>query len=1074
MAPTVFAGNSSFFEASGWHRFFLNQKLQIASPDTALAGLCGLLPDSLTGRPFAQLFAPACQNKLTAALSQLSGPAARPVHSLALELHCNRQHLPVEIMLYPAPQPGPAYLGFIRAIPAPVITFLEENITSQLSLKNRQLKAVAELGHHIAAILDLDTLLNYVVDSLSQEFDYTYTSIFIVDANETTAHLKAASGTAIDELPPEHLSLKINNQTIIGRVATTAKPILTGQAAQYQGQIPAHWAINTCSELAVPVISSGQVLGILDVQSQNPNQYNDDDLLLLQTIADQLAAAIENARLFEERDRRMAELAVFSQIGVSIVGGQNLTRVLSDILQRVNALFQVEAVSLMLLKEDGLHFAVATGAGADEVKSFVLKPGQGIAWSVVESRQTIRVDDVAADPRHFSDIDSAIEFKTRSLLAVPVQIQDRIIGVIEVMNRLDGRPFTRENEVTMEFIASAIAVTIENARLFQETQDQLKALTTLTQASEAMTKAQNLDLLLDSVLTFSLSIINAKTGAIILLNHAANKLSIEAARGLSDEEIASFNRRNFSQYMGIFSELLRTRQTLEVTNSASDPRIFTNNGAAWTFPPAFTLLPLFSQDNFIGSILLYALPDDDARALLRTVADMAAVAIDKARLFEETNRWLAEVLTLYTLADQLTKVLDMGLEDVIQSSVSVLEHALDCDRCCILLKEPATEGDALVLSACSGWYEADPDHLDMQYVAAVAETLFDAPHTLYIEDITNPDAITPLGLPDPALFWQNRPPGNRRQIQFRSVMIVPLIVKDELLGVLTIDDRRPQAFGHSEERLLTIASAQIATAIENIRLYDNLERRAAELEVALKEMQEAHRIKSEFVQNVSHELRTPLTFVRAYVELILEGSLGPVPEEVYQKLQIVSQKTTAITRLVEDVISLQRVEAGNLRFERISPYELITRATYAAKASAAEYNIDIIARGSPNLPGVNVDVDRIGQVFDNLVANAIKFSPAGSKIYIGARQEGDWINFYVQDFGIGIPADKLDKVFERFYQVDGSTTRRYGGTGLGLAIVKQIVEAHGGQVTVESTINKSTTFSFKLPVFQENVTIKPV
>jgi two-component system sensor histidine kinase VicK len=138
-----------------------------------------------------------------------------------------------------------------------------------------------------------------------------------------------------------------------------------------------------------------------------------------------------------------------------------------------------------------------------------------------------------------------------------------------------------------------------------------------------------------------------------------------------------------------------------------------------------------------------------------------------------------------------------------------------------------------------------------------------------------------------------------------------------------------------------------------------------------------------------------------------------------------------------------------------------------AIASAAEHEIEIISHSVPELPNVRVDVGRIGQVFDNLVGNALKFSPAGSKININAEVENGKVKFSIQDQGIGIPADKLDKIFERFYQVDGSTTRRYGGAGLGLTIVKQIIEAHGGHITVESEPDKGTTFLFWLAVDKE-------
>jgi signal transduction histidine kinase len=1057
MTPTVFTGDATqFFAASGWRQFFLDEQFALSPPCSSLAELCNIPSSRLTGYPFLNLFSSSTRETLHSCLLQLTATSTHPISSLTLELQSdNHNYEPVEVMLYPAPEKNSrhCYVGFIRSVPDTTLNFLAENIKPQLGLKNKQFETVAQLGHHIASILDSGTLLDYVVESLSRNSEYQYTSIFLVDNDETCLTLRAASNISIDNLPPDCLNLNINRQTIIGHVATTAKPIRLGNITGHGYDISGHLPIKTQSELAIPVVSGGQVLGVLDVQSDVPDKYGNDDLFLLQVIANQLAVAIQNARLFEERDRRMAELAVFNQIGVAIIGDQDLQSMLSDILRRVSALFQVEAVSLMLLEEDGLHFAVAVGAGADEIKSFVLKPGQGIAWSVVDTRKTIRVDNVKTDPRHFSDIDSAISFSTKSLIAVPVQIQDRILGVIEVMNRLDSHPFSRDDEAALEFIASAVAVVIENTRLFQETQAQLKALTTLTQSSEAITKAPNLEQLLNIVLNFALSIIGAESGAIVLADPMLiHSLKIEVARGIEQEKIELFNRSNISQHVGIFGETYRTRQIIEVEDSHTDSRVFTSSETAWIFSQSFTNIPLFSHDDFIGIVILHALPDGDTRALLKAVADMAAVAIEKTRLFKETNRWLADVLTLYTLADQLTKVLD--LTHIVEVSVSVLKHAMDCNGCCIFLKEKTGKAESLVLKGCSGRNESDQKNAQMAYIIKLTEGLMANPQQVYIENVTNLSLDSDSQKTD------------QKEAQMGSVMIVPLIVKDELIGALSIDHRHPNAFGHAEERLLAIATAQISTAIENIKLYDDLEQRAVELEIALEEVQEANRLKSEFVQNVSHELRTPLTYVTAYVELILEGSLGEVSQEIKEKLKIVSQKSQAITRLVEDVTSLQKIEASNLTLELITTHELITRAADEAIARAAEYNIEIVPNDSPDLPMVQVDTGRIGQVFDNLVANALKFSPAGSKINISAEREGDFIKFSVQDYGIGIPSDKLDKVFERFYQVDGSTTRRYKGAGLGLAIVKQIVEAHSGQITVESVVNKSTTFSFLLPIYK--------
>ncbi len=1073
MAPTRVVGKGvEFFVAAGWRQFTLDKQFKVTSACAPLAELCVWPAEKLAGSSFPELFRLADRERLQIQLSQLKSTSISSISSLLVMLQVNGQApIPVELMLYPAAEKSAQgdYVGFIRPIPETFASFFEEKVSQQLGFKPKHVERIAQLGRHIAAILDLDTLLDYVVKSLSQDFGYSYTSIFLVDDDETTVTLRARSGVPVDAT--HHISLPIDSQTVIGRVSATAKPIQVPNTRRYQYDQPSFLSIKPQSELAVPIVSGREVLGVVDVQSELPYAFQTGDLVLLQTIASQLAVAVANARLLEERDRRMVELSTFNQIGVALVGHQDLESTLSNILRRVSGLFQVEAVSLMLLEEDGLHFAVAIGEGAEEIKSFVLKPGQGIAWSVVEKRQSIRVDDVKADARHFSDIDAAINFSTHALLAVPVQIHDRVLGVIEVMNRRDGLPFSRDNEVTLEFIASAVAVVLENARLFEETQQQLNALTTLTQASEAITKAPDLKQLLEVVLDATLSMSGAEVGAITLTDDLMPQtLRLVVGRGYQAETIEQFNRLNLLYDVGVFGKAFRSGEIVMV-DRATDPQLGISGQLATVVPSSFTAVPLFSQGDFVGIIILHTLPNAATRAMLKAVAEIAAVAIDKARLYGKTNQWLAEVLTLYTLADQLTNVLDLNLSYIIESSVGILRHALDCSCCCLFLKEQFAKGETLALKACSGRSEFGQRTPETEYIMTLAKELVRQPRSLYLEDITVPHLVDSSGqtLPEPPPLLLTPVDPAQAEPRLCSVMMVPLAVKDRVLGVLSIDHRKPKAFSQSEDRLLTIAAAQISTAIDNVRLYNDLEQHAAELELALGELREANRLKSEFVQNVSHELRTPLTFVLAYVELIREGSLGQVPAEIQNKLTIISEKTRAITRLVDDVVSLQKIEAGNLRFEAIAPHQLVSNAISGASASAAEHRIEIVAHSLPDLPAVWVDVDRIGQVFDNLISNAIKFSLTGGKIEITAEQANDFIKFSVHDYGIGIPADKLERIFERFYQVDGSTTRRYRGAGLGLAIVKQIVEAHSGHVTVVSEPNKNTIFSFYLPVYRGEI-----
>jgi signal transduction histidine kinase len=192
--------------------------------------------------------------------------------------------------------------------------------------------------------------------------------------------------------------------------------------------------------------------------------------------------------------------------------------------------------------------------------------------------------------------------------------------------------------------------------------------------------------------------------------------------------------------------------------------------------------------------------------------------------------------------------------------------------------------------------------------------------------------------------------------------------------------------------------------------------------------------------------------------------MGEINSDIEGALVIVDERTDAVTHLVNDVLSLEQVEMGRLESQPVSLTQVAARSVEGAAMTAKKSNVTIELQADDDLPFVDGDEGRLGQVFDNLLGNAIKFSPAGSSIIIRIWRDGTYVRAEVEDQGVGIPADKLGHIFDRFFQVDGSTTRRYAGTGLGLAIVKSIVESHGGQVSVESEEGVGSTFSFILPI----------
>jgi PAS domain S-box-containing protein len=233
-------------------------------------------------------------------------------------------------------------------------------------------------------------------------------------------------------------------------------------------------------------------------------------------------------------------------------------------------------------------------------------------------------------------------------------------------------------------------------------------------------------------------------------------------------------------------------------------------------------------------------------------------------------------------------------------------------------------------------------------------------------------------------------------------------------------------------------------------------------------------MKSEFVSVASHEMRTPLTSIHGVLRLISAGRLGNLSPSGQEMVAIALKNTDRLVRLINDVLDLERLESGKVMMDKqlCNPIDLIEQATATIKEMAQQNKITLCIEKTESQTSASLrlwaDGDHIIQTLTNLLSNAIKFSPPHSKIWLKVENLDNEILFQVKDQGRGIPADKLETIFERFQQVDGSNSRKMGGTGLGLAICRKIVQQHEGRIWVESVVGKGSTFYFTLPATQIN------
>jgi len=300
----------------------------------------------------------------------------------------------------------------------------------------------------------------------------------------------------------------------------------------------------------------------------------------------------------------------------------------------------------------------------------------------------------------------------------------------------------------------------------------------------------------------------------------------------------------------------------------------------------------------------------------------------------------------------------------------------------------------------------------------------------------------------------------------RSELAVPVRFGGQVIAVLDVESVQLNAFDEDDMAFYAAIAGQLGVALENAWLYQQVSRQADDLAAAVARLEELDRLKNELIQNISHELRTPLALVRGYAAMLAAGEFGTLQPAQQRPLDIVTRRARMLSDLVEDITLVLEVEAHPPEPEPVAFDELARLAVDDFRIAADKAELTLTVDIPADLPSVGSSPLHLRRVLDNLLMNAIKFTPAGGEVAVRMWQQDGYVLLRVSDTGIGIPADKLTRIFDRFYQVDGSLKRRYGGVGLGLALVREIVEAYGGSVTVESELGCGTVFIVSLPVAQ--------
>jgi signal transduction histidine kinase len=433
--------------------------------------------------------------------------------------------------------------------------------------------------------------------------------------------------------------------------------------------------------------------------------------------------------------------------------------------------------------------------------------------------------------------------------------------------------------------------------------------------------------------------------------------------------------------------------------------------------------------------------------LVQTFADQAAIAIENVRLFKETQEALerqtatAELLAAMSeSAFDLKPVFEMVLEKSLGLCKAEFGWIRQFDRDgtsrTVVAKRPEAAGPGSAGSP------------DVRTAGGLLGRTYRERRTVHVADITTDPTVSD----SKAMV----------RIGARTGLGVPLLRGDEVLGVIILVRIEVHAFEAREIELVESFARQAAIAIENVRLFNEIQEQSAQLEVA-------NRHKSEFLANMSHELRTPLNAIIGFSEVLLQRMFGELNDRQAEYLQDIVSSGRLLLSLINDILDLSKVEAGRMELE-LTPFSLVAalnNAVTLVRERAQSHGIKLELEVAPELDTVVADERKLKQVIVNLLSNAVKFTPDGGTVRLRAERENGEIRLAVEDTGIGIaPADQA-RVFEEFQQASHRTERSREGTGLGLTLSKRMVELHGGTIRLESEVGKGSTFTVALPPLKE-------
>jgi signal transduction histidine kinase len=990
-------------------------------------------------------------------------------------------------------QPGgfaPAEITLLKSFAHQAVIAIENvRLFKELEARNRDLTAALEQQTATSEILkvisssptDLQPVLAAVAENAARVCGAIDAQIYRVEGE--SLRWVASHGP----IPPLTGLRPINREWVTGRAVVDRCSVhVHDLAAESVTEYPIGKADQAQTghrtTLATPLLREGVPLGAIVIRRLEVAPFSDKQIGLLKTFADQAVIAIENVRLFTElQEKNKALTDAHEQVSEALerqTATSEILRVISSSPTSVEAVFDTILANALRLCEtptggiftfDGRAFHLAAAAHwSDEflaaLREAAIVPGPETPLRRVGiTLEVSHVADIFGDPSFSPPAAYRLE-GMRTSLAVPMLKEGRLIGAL-TFHRREVRPFTEAQIALIKIFADQAVIAIENVRLFRELEvrnrDLTEALDRQTATAEVLRviSRSHVDVrpVFGAILDSAVRLCTADLGAICTVESGH---VVPVAISPSTPDRWAVIRKHYPRPVDTTSTLGRAVAEARVIHipDFDDPQAeqaLTQVVKGLGFKSQLTV-PMIRAGQPIGVLALNRLqPGPFAEAqieLVQAFADQAVIAIENARLLTELQ---ARTQDLTRSVEQLTALGEVG---------RAVSSTLDVETVLTTIVSRAVELSGLDGGVVSEYDEAREEFIQRaaaQIGGALAEALREVRYRKG-EGAIGRTAITrePVQVPDITVpgAYHSRTRENLIESGVKAVLAVPMIHQDRLIGCLGVTRNRPGEFPAETIELLRRFATQSALAIQNARLFREIEDKSRQLEVASQH-------KSEFLANMSHELRTPLNAIIGFSEVLAERMFGELNDKQEEYLKDIHASGQHLLSLINDILDLSKIEAGRMELE-LTDFHLPTaldNALTLVRERAGRRGIALHMTTDERLDYVRADERKIRQVVLNLLSNAIKFTPEGGRIEVQAKPVDGAVEVAVTDTGVGIAPEDQEAIFEEFRQV-GTADKKVEGTGLGLALSRKFIELHGGRIWVESQVGAGSTFTFTIPV----------